>query len=52
MLYSGNMDVHHKETPALYGDSVGHYEGDTLVIDTIGIRTDRAYAMIDLFGTS
>jgi hypothetical protein len=35
----------------LYGDSVGHYEGDTLVIDTIGIRTDRKYAMIDLFGT-
>ena len=58
MVYSGNMDVRrvrmnqpHKDTPALYGDSVGHYEGDTLVIDTIGIRTDRKYAMIDLFGT-
>jgi hypothetical protein len=36
---------------ARYGDSVGHYEGDTLVIDTMGIRTDRPYAMIDLFGT-
>ena len=35
----------------MYGDSVGHYEGDTLVIDTVGIRTDRKYAMIDLFGT-
>jgi hypothetical protein len=34
-----------------YGDSVGHYEGDTLVIDTIGVKTDRKYAMIDLFGT-
>src|SRR5215471_249485 len=59
MVYSGNMDVRrvrmnqpHKDTPALYGDSVGHYEGDTLVIDTIGIRTDRKYAMIDLFGTA
>jgi hypothetical protein len=58
MVYSGNMDVRrvrmnqpHKDTPALYGDSVGHYEGDTLVIDTIGIRIDRPYAMIDLFGT-
>jgi hypothetical protein len=47
MVYSGNMDVRqvrmnqpHKDRPALYGDSVGHYEGDTLVIDTIGIRTD------------
>jgi hypothetical protein len=58
MVYSGNMDVRrvrmnqpHEDAPALYGDSVGHYEGDTLVIDTIGIRTDRPYAMIDLFGT-
>jgi hypothetical protein len=34
-----------------YGDSVGHYEGDTLVIDTVGIKTDRKYAMMDLFGT-
>jgi len=58
MVYSGNMDVRrvrmnqsHKETPAIYGDSIGDYEGDTLVIDTIGIRTDRPYAMIDLFGT-
>jgi hypothetical protein len=34
-----------------YGDSVAHYQGDTLVIDTVGIKTDRKYAMIDLFGT-
>src|SRR5450755_2150275 len=59
-LYSGNMDVRHvylnephrsPVTPAWYGDSVGHYEGDTLVIDTVGVKTDRPYAMIDLFGT-
>jgi hypothetical protein len=59
-LYSGNMDIRrvrlnqpHDEAaaPSLYGDSVGHYEGDTLVIDTVGQRTDRPYAMIDLFGT-
>ena len=27
--------------PSWYGDSVGHYEGDTLVIDTVGIKADR-----------
>jgi hypothetical protein len=38
-------------TPSWYGDSVGHYEGDTLVVDTVGVKTDRPYAMQDLFGT-
>jgi len=38
-------------TPSWHGDSVGHYEGDTLVVDTVGINADRPYAMIDLFGT-
>src|SRR5207244_3170740 len=38
-------------TPSWYGDSVGHYESDTLVIDTVGVKTDRPHAMIDLFGT-
>src|SRR5216683_3331493 len=37
--------------PSWYGDSVGHYEGDTLVIDTVGTKTDRPFAMIDLYGT-
>ena len=37
-------------TPSWYGDSVGHYEGDTLVVDTIGIKTGP-FAMIDVFGT-
>ena len=36
--------------PSWYGDSVGHFEGDTLVVDTIGIKTGP-YAMIDSFGT-
>jgi hypothetical protein len=40
-----------KLKPSWYGDSVGYYEGDTLVVDTIGTRTDRPYAMIDLYGT-
>jgi hypothetical protein len=40
-----------KLTPSWHGDAVGHYEGDVLVIDTVGIKTDRPYAMVDLFGT-
>src|ERR1700680_5002863 len=37
-------------TPSRSGDSVGHYEGDTLVIDTVGIKTGP-YTMVDQFGT-
>ena len=37
--------------PSWHGDAVGRYEGDTLVIDTVGVRTDRPHPMIDLFGT-
>jgi hypothetical protein len=60
MLYSGNNEMRRVRLnephpsplkPSWYGDSVGHYEDDTLVIDTVGVRTDRKYAMIDLFGT-
>ena len=56
--YSGGsrtirMNVSHPSplTPSWFGDSVGHYEGDTLVVDTVGVKTDRPYAMQDLFGT-
>jgi hypothetical protein len=38
-------------TPSWHGDAVGHYEGDALVIDTIGTKADRPFGMIDLFGT-
>jgi len=37
-------------TPSWYGDSVGHYEGDTMVIDTVGIKVGP-FSMIDWFGT-
>ena len=37
--------------PSWHGDAVGRYEGDALVIDTVGIKTDRPFAMVDLFGT-
>jgi hypothetical protein len=60
ILYNENHEIRHVRmnephpaqlTPSFHGDSVGHYEGDTLVIDTVGGKTDRPFAMIDLFGT-
>ena len=36
--------------PSWHGDSVGHYEGDTLVVDTIGVKAGPA-AMLDTYGT-
>jgi len=36
--------------PSWYGDSVGHYEGETLVIDTIGVKRGP-YPMLDMYGT-
>ena len=37
-------------TPSWYGDSIGHYEGDTLVIDTVGVKLGP-YPMLDMYGT-
>jgi hypothetical protein len=37
-------------TPSWYGDSVAHYEGDTLIIDTVGIKVGP-FAMLDMYGT-
>jgi hypothetical protein len=60
IIYDQDHEVRHvrlnqshpaEVTPSWYGDSVAHYEGDTLVIDTIGTKTDRPFAMIDLYGT-
>ena len=44
------MDVPHSANPkpSWYGESVGHYEGDTLVIDTIGQNTKT---VVDLYRT-
>jgi hypothetical protein len=36
--------------PSWYGDSVGYWENDTLVIDTIGVKTGP-FAMLDVYGT-
>jgi hypothetical protein len=47
MIFSGDaqvrrvyLDVPHSANPksSWYGESVGHYEGDTLVVDTIGLN--------------
>ena len=60
MIYDQDHEVRHvrmnashpeKLTPSWYGDSVGRYDGDALVIDTVGTKTDRPFAMIDLYGT-
>jgi hypothetical protein len=46
-VYEGNQEVRHiyldvphseKPKPSWYGESVGHYDGDSLVIDTIGFN--------------
>jgi hypothetical protein len=39
-----------KLVPSPIGDSIGHWEGDTLVIDTVGVKVDE-FTSIDRFGT-
>jgi hypothetical protein len=39
-----------KVKPDVYGESVGHYEGDTLVIDTIGFKPHKMM-VLDNYGT-
>jgi hypothetical protein len=59
VVYDQNMNVRHirmndthpaKVVSSPMGHSVGHWEGDTLVIDTVGIKTD-AFTSVDRFGT-
>ena len=47
MIFSGNHEVRHiwlnashsaNPKPSWYGESIGHYEDDTLVVDTIGLN--------------
>jgi len=46
------MNARHpaKVSPTAMGDSVGHFEGDTLVIDTVGIKVGP-FTVTDRFGT-
>ena len=57
MIFDGNAEVRHiplnvphtaNPKPSWYGDSVGHYEGDTLVVDTIGLN-DKTF--VDAYRT-
>jgi hypothetical protein len=59
ILYGQNDTVRHvrmndthpaQPAPSPMGDSVGHWEGDTLAIDTVGVKVD-AFTSIDRFGT-
>jgi hypothetical protein len=59
ILYNGDHQVRHVRmnqshpahvTASWYGDSVGHYEGNTLVVDTVGVKLGP-YAMVDWYGT-
>jgi hypothetical protein len=59
MLYPQDDQVRHvrmnaahpgKLIPSAMGDSVAHFEGDTLVIDTVGVRLSRV-SMVDRYGT-
>jgi hypothetical protein len=59
ILYVGDQQIRRirlnsqhpqRAIPSAMGDSIGHYEGDTLVIDTIGFRPG-ANSMIDNYGT-
>jgi hypothetical protein len=60
IIYDQDHEVRHvrlnephpaEVTSSWYGDSVARYEGDTLVIDTVGTKANRPFAMIDLYGT-
>jgi hypothetical protein len=59
IIYSEDEEVRHVRMnqphpanvkPSWYGDSVGHFEGDTLVVDTVGIKVGP-FAMVDWYGT-
>ena len=48
LVFDGNFETRHiylnvphaaNAKPSWYGDSIGHYEGDTLVVDTIALNT-------------
>jgi hypothetical protein len=59
MVNDQNANVRHirmngthpaKLAPSSMGDSVGHWEGDALVIDTVGVKVDP-FTSVDRFGT-
>ncbi len=59
LIYSNGQRIRHIRlnsshpnplVPTYVGDSTGHYEGDTLVVDTVGIKPGK-WPVIDRYGT-
>ncbi|HEX5279243.1 MAG TPA: hypothetical protein VFW28_04110 [Micropepsaceae bacterium] len=59
LIYSNGQRIRHIRlnsshptplVPTYAGDSIGHYEGDTLVVDTVGIKPGK-WPVIDRYGT-
>jgi len=59
IIYDQNANVRHIRmnaahsanlAPSSMGESVGHWEGDTLVVDTVGVKVDP-FTSVDRFGT-
>lgn len=61
MLFGGEQEqgrtiyLNHRHpehiAPSWYGNSVGHFDGDELVVDTVGIAANPASGSMGLFGT-
>ena len=49
-IYMNRPHPAHVE-PSWYGDSVGHFEGDSLVVDTVGIAVHPEAGSMGFFGT-
>lgn len=60
LLYNNNDQIRYvylnqphsnNVTPSWFGESVGHYQGDTLIVDTIGLASKNGKSVMDAFGT-
>jgi len=60
IIYHDNDQVRHvrmngthpaKLVPTTMGDSVGHWDGDVLVVDTVGVKVNPDFTTVDRFGT-